>query len=175
MNRDNTRTLHSIGSVNVSVTRAVDVYPDASYLGALGNYREPSNKEQFLVHRCTQRVLGVDGIWRDAKGRIQPEPDYHDRYSREYEFIFVDGRASNIKEALQDAQRLEDLNDGDWCYLFLSATVEIDGVEVGSASVGGFESDSGEDYLRSEERSIAREALSDAKTWMQKNCKKGTH
>lgn len=51
----------------------------------------------------------------------------------------------SIKYAIEDWERHERLNDGDWCFLFVSATLYVEGEEIAHDVIGGIESDSKED------------------------------
>ena len=165
------KQLHSVGRVTLTVQREIDTDPDTSWLGQFCNYREPMNENQKLVHLRSGLVLDHHGIWRDNLGRIQAAPEEY-QSGRDYQYTFHDNGHDKIKYAVQDSQRLEQINMGNIGFYGIVATVSLDGVEIGHASCWGFESDSDEDYLESEERNFAHEALREAKAWRIKNLRK---
>lgn len=57
-----------IGAVVVTVRTEYDNYGDSSWLGVFCNFRQPTNKEEKLVHRESGSVLDHTGIWREALG-----------------------------------------------------------------------------------------------------------
>ena len=157
----------TVGKVVVCSRFIYDEQPDYSWIGEYSNLRQPQTKEEKLVHRETESVLDHTGIWRDEKGRIVATPEVS-RYSREYQFTFHSNGHERIKYAIADHRRLEALERGDWCFLGVAATVNLDGVEIGKASLWGLESD-GEEYLEKERRNIIKEAIYEAKDWMGRN------
>lgn len=161
------RTLHRLGRISVVIAHIADYDADLSYLGEFSSYREPRNKDQKLVHRDSGSVLDHNGIWRDSKGRIAPVPEIY-RYSRDYPYTFHDNGHECIKYALHDSRRLEDFNSGSLSCFGIQATVCFDGEEIGTDSVWGFESDTEDSYIALEERSIARQALGQARDYIGK-------
>jgi len=159
------RTLHSIGNVEVKVKRIADYDTDLSWLGEFCQYREPQTEEQKLVHLATKLVLDHHGIWRDERGRIAPAPEDY-RHSRNYQYSFHDNGHDKIRYAVHDSRRLQDFNDGSLGCIGVVASVLVDGVEVGNASLWGIDSDSGEEYIVDTEREEAREALKEARKWL---------
>lgn len=173
-----TRTLHNLGRVKVVAKRILDISPDMSYLGEFSDFRQPASKDQKLVHRQSGYVMGEDGLWRDRRGRIvgnnPDDPRYpsgydHDRYRREYEYTFHDNEHEKIAYALQDSKRMEDYERQEWSMLGIAVSVYYDGAEIGSSSVWGVESDSGEHYLCYCEREQSREAMYEARKWLDRN------
>ena len=159
-----TKKVHQIGRVSVVVKHILDTDADYSDLGEFCGYQEPSNAEEKLVHISTGSVLDHKGIWRDERGRIVAAPESYP-YSREWEYTFHNNGHEKIKYALQDSKRIQDLNNGYWNYFGIVAEVHLNGVEIGDASCWGFASDD-TDYIKHEERNIAREALTSARTWL---------
>jgi hypothetical protein len=160
--------LHSVGRVDVIVRYISDYGGDSSWLG---EYTDSVSirSGQWLYHRSTGLITNDGTIWRNAKGHIQTAP--FNRSSREYQYIRLDNGQDCIKHALQDAKRLEALNDGEWQFVGIEASVMYDGVEIASDSCFGFESDAGDKYLHWEARDIARAALAGAREWLNKNCR----
>lgn len=68
----------------------------------------------------------------------------------------------------QNYKRIEGLNTNDWWFLGCVVTVYSDGIEVGSNSCFGIESDSADDYLREIEQECIKEALSHVEPRSQK-------
>ena len=163
-----TRTLHTIGRAAVRGSREIDCDPDTSWRGTFGPYREPANVNEKLVHRASGLVLDHHGVWRDAHGRLAATPDAN-RYSREHDYTFHNNGHEKIAHALADSKRLEDINNGNISFYGIVASVELDGAEIGHASVWGVESDSGHEYLAQTEREEAHEALADAREWRARN------
>lgn len=158
------KTLKEIGRVKIELQRVYDSSPDISWLGTFCDYdnkHTPRTNQQKLVHRNSGLVLDHHGIWRDKHGRIAAEPE-HREYAREYQYTFHDNGHDTLAYALADNKRLEQLERGDWCFIAIRAVVTFNGVEIGTASVWGIESDSDESYFEETERDIAKEALFDA-------------
>ena len=63
----------------------------------------------------------------------------------------------------QDFERAEALNNGDWCPMIVTAKAYRGGIELGSSSLGGIESDAGQDYIDGIARDCASEAVSEAR------------
>jgi hypothetical protein len=167
-----TRALHTIGRCAIKVSRIADYDADLSHLGEYCNYRQPKTADEKLIHRASDSVLGNDGIWRDKLGRIVEQPCIGGRHDREYQFIFCSNGHDKIKYALQDARRLEDYEQGEWSMIGVKSSVYWNGVEIGSDSLWGIESDSGEDYFLQTERECAREAIRQAQDWLKAACRK---
>ena len=155
--------IHELGSVCVRVHVEPDNDdPQCDHLGEYSKYREPRTREQKLVHLGTRTVLDHHGIWRDELGRIAPTPEERE-HSREYQYTWHDNGHERVKYALQDSDRLVDLNNGGWCYLGVVVRVTIGDQEVGCASIWGVESDSDPEYLGEVARDMAHEALREAR------------
>ena len=172
MSRDTieTRTLKTCGRVQVTIEHVNDYDADTSWLGEFSAYQEPRNKEQKLVHLASGLVLDHHGIWRDERGRIAPKPEEY-RHSHEWQYTFHNNGHDEIKYALQDSKRLEDINNGNIGFIGIVATVTLDGAEIGHDALWGIESDSGDAYIESTERECAFEALREAKEWRSRNLK----
>lgn len=164
------------GRVTLAVRSEYDDSPDTSWLGEAVAYREAVRtfpQMPIYSREIDAILLPGSGVWKDRKGRITASPNLDGHWARDWDFLSLagagDGYASETKDRLkylfQDADRLITLYRGDWGFIGIVATVNIDGREIGNASVWGFESDSG-DYLKSEARNIAQEAIRDAKTFL---------
>lgn len=158
----------TIGRVNLEVERDFDDYPETSWLGVFSNFRLPETTQQKLVHLATKKVLDKSGLWRDSKGRITSAPTVNS-YSNKYQFTFHDNGHDRLRYALQDSEYLEKITNNDEWFWVLSASVYLDGVEIGSASISGFPSTMSEKELSQEEHLIGLDALTYAKQWQQRN------
>ena len=166
------------GRVTLAVRSEYDDSPDTSWLGENVSYRnvEWHPTAAFYSYERDAIRLPKSDVWRDRKGRIVAEPEsldpWNTRYHRDVEFLKLDtgnyaGETSGVLGYLfQDADRLRAYYNNDWTFVGIVATVKVDGKELGNASVWGFESDSGDDYIRSEARNIATEALAEAKAFI---------
>lgn len=74
------------------------------------------------------------------------------------------------KAARADYERLRRYCAGDWCYVGVVVTASRDGVELGSASLWGLESDCDEDHLADCACELAEEALDEAKERLASLC-----
>lgn len=158
------------GKVRVVVNSDIDDYPDYSYLGEFATLAKADpHSATYWRREHAVRPPGSD-LWRDERGRIVVAPTSDDDSRREYGFIALGDNYRGDPKALtycfQDATRLEGLERGDWCYLAIIARVYVSDREVGAAVVGGFESDSGELFIRQQANEIAHEAISDARAWL---------
>lgn len=159
------------GAVTLAIRRVWDYDGhDDGYLGVWCNRNgnEPMTNQQKLVHRGTLSVMDHHGIWRDEKGRIVSDPGEGGGDWREFQFTFHDNGHDRIAYAVADHKRMVGLVRGDWGYMGVRVRVLIDGVEVGEASVWGIESESEEGYFLECERQEAREALREARQWLER-------
>jgi len=78
-------------------------------------------------------------------------------------------RAYAAAAARSDFERLQRWCNGDWYYASLIVTASRDGIELGSASVCGIESDSG-DYMHDIADDLAAEAIDDAREAIKSLC-----
>jgi len=93
-----------------------------------------------------------------------PEPEVSE-YSREYQYIWHDNLDTR-EYVIQDCKRLESFECGDFAVMYLSVVVTHSetGIQLGSASLSGIESDSDELYIQSTFRELLHEALQDARS-----------
>lgn len=163
-----------IGNVMLEVKLEQDTDPEFDYLGEFSNMNW--NPKTGIYHR--RSGLMYDGKhWRTETGAFAAEPDLECYRSNEYQFIdigdcqFTRGDKNWLKYAFQNAKQLDTLDD-DWIYVGIVATVYLHGVEIGSASVCGFEYQYwGKDdnaYIASEAREILGEAIAEAKNFVGK-------
>jgi hypothetical protein len=70
------------------------------------------------------------------------------------------GREPTLEEAAVEAdyERLRAWCDSEWYYVWMEVTASVQGVEFASASLGGLESDAGEDHLNEIAEEVAEEA-----------------
>jgi hypothetical protein len=115
--------------------------------------------------------------WRTKTGAFAAEPDLERYGSNEYPCIdigdcqFNRGDKNWLKYAFQNAEQLDTLDDN-WIYVGVVATVYLHGVEIGSASVWGFEyqywdKDTNK-YIASDAKEILGEAIYNAKQFVGK-------
>lgn len=157
-----------LGKVHLVVNTESDNDPDTSYLGEWCAFRQPNTADEKLVDRRTGYVLDHHGIWRDERGRIVPAPENLNERGREYRFTFHNNGHDKLVYALRDHQRLANLGQT-WDYVGIVARVYLNGADIGTASVWGFENDwdrDSEKYIRSEARGIAQEAIAEARAWL---------
>lgn len=162
-----------IGTVIVKVESFMDECYDLSYMGELASDWDHDFRKVYVYDRANDAfVVGVTGpddcpLLQDRRTGKFAQDEHPGRWrNNEYRYVVADkDRSVTRAEAYQcDIKRLLDYGDS-WYGVYLRATVELDGVKLGSAYVGGYESDS-EDYLQSEARNLAYEALSEARNWM---------
>ena len=171
---------HEIGRFTVKAEKVIDDSPQFDYLGSF----EPKmdwNPETYVYHRPSR--LMYDGkLWRDHRGRIQAEPELDSHWSHECEFIalgscqFTRKDEHSLTYAFQNATMLDRL-DSDWSFVGIVATVSLEGREIGSSSCYGFEdiysgkgAKDSDKYLLEEARSIVRDAIHDARSFLSKVC-----
>lgn len=164
-----TKTIRSIGNVQIIIEKIADYDGDYSYLGEYCYFKQPS-KNQQLVHRYSGKILDSSGLWRNAKGQIQSEPETNSP-RMEYDFTFHDNGYDRLLYALQDSRRMDALNNGDWMFIGVKATVTLNGREIGSDSLWGIESDSDESYFAEAERDCIACAVADARLWLSSTCR----
>ena len=126
-----------IGQVRIALSISHDDYwygshGDTAYVAG----EHVCSKGDYLYHRRTETVRKYgESIWRDSRGRICAEPEVY-QFSRECEFIRVRYALSG-KDAIQDAQYLEKIENGDYYPLCCQVLIEFMGREIGRASLSG--------------------------------------
>lgn len=167
---------------NVLVTREDDECPDLSYLG---EYRAHPPARGPYYDRALERVV-VPGERPEPEGPNEdcPEPECpeckaraealaawevaeREDYSageewsgREYRYIHPG--CGDPEYLAQDVKRLESYPD-QWCMVGVRARAYRKGVLLGESSCYGIESDSTEEFFKSQEDELAREAVAEAK------------
>ena len=163
-----------IGNVMLEVKLEHDTTPCFDYLGEFSNMNW--NPVTGIYHRRSK--LMYDGTrWRTETGAFAPEPDLERYNSNEYQFIdigdaqFSRGDENWLTYAFQNAKQLDTLDD-DWTYVGIVATVYLHGVEIGQASVWGFDyqywGKDSNNYLFAEAKVILSEAIYVAKEFVGK-------
>jgi len=158
------------GRVHVNVRIEEDDSHDYSWLGEF--VKAPTEQPCYCIFADAVRLAGSE-LWRDRRGRIVAEPVDTSRHWRPFKFQYIaleDHGSPHLADLFADADRLVGLSRGDWGFIGIVATVSVDHDgyvprEIGYAGLWGIESDSGE-YLRSEARDLAREAISDARAFV---------
>ena len=161
------------GKAHVTVSTEYDDSPDYSWLGEFTSYHKADASRPLYSREMDAIRLPGSDLWRNRLGRIVTEPN-DDRGSREYQFVTLEGAGNGyadetkdrLKYLFQDADRLLGMNRGDWSFIGIVANVQYDGRTIGDASCWGFESDSDDSYILSEARSIAHEALLEARHYV---------
>lgn len=159
--------------VTVQATPDDDWYSvqDAQYT----TYRRADWDKAIYSRRDDTVRLPKAAFWRDKRGRIAADPK-DDGHSRDCQFIQVP-YASTLAEAFASAEYLERCERGDIGVYDLFARVYVDGVEVGSAVCGGFDTDhstEGDRYIRMSARDMAHEAIREAREWLNRRKEKAS-
>jgi len=124
---------------SIKIKHVVDESPDTSYMGEYSNKR---NKFSF-----DRKILGDmnRGEYRYFNPYVNPLTG---KTQKEKKDLFL--------QAKQDYERMESLNNGNWCYIGIIAEAEINinGViqRITSGGLYGIESDSGRDYMEEIEK-----------------------
>jgi hypothetical protein len=133
------QTLELEDGVTVRLETVDDHDTDTSWLG---RYTDHPTSEEWAANLVVEREWPAN---------------------REYKY-FVGAKWSEKREhVLQDYERMEALNRGDWRFMGIIATVYVNGVEMGSSSLWGVESDSGDDYFLEVARDLVWDAWSRAR------------
>lgn len=161
-----TPTTRNILGFKIESTAEQDIYGYDMMDCKFCNFKTPTESYHVLVHRESMSTLKNDGAWRDSNGRFVSEPEERS-YSREYQYIFSENHGYR-KYAIQDAKRLEDYENGGWCILTLGVTVThiATGIKLGSAYLGGVESDLSDSDTHAERcwNGLLSEAIQSAKS-----------
>lgn len=155
----------TIGRVTVRIEREYDSDPDYSDLGKFCNFTYPG-KWEYLYDRATGDIMGYDHIWRDSRGRFVHSDVDRDNWSREFRYIMVPNNGDALKYHVKDGERLDAFANDQWWYIGLIATVEVDGRDIGTASLWGIESDSDRCFLDATAHELAHEAIQNARSWL---------
>lgn len=150
--------------------------PDFSYIDHFASWR--GAPYDAYVYDMREHVMAdpervINGeyrrIWRNERGRMVAAPDTDDTQSCEYRFIVpTPGGVApeSFRDAWQTAEYLDAYARQQWTYVVLVATVAVDGVEIGRASIWGIEWDHKDASIEHEYvRDVTREALDDAKAF----------
>lgn len=163
------------GDVRVTVQATLDddwySTQDARYT----TYRCADWNKALYSRRDETVHLPKAALWRDKRGRIAADPK-DDDYSQDCQFIQVP-YASTLAEAFDSAEYLERCERGDIGVYDLTARVFVDGVEVGSAVCGGFDTDhsaEGDRYIRISACEVAHEAIRAARDWLNRRKEKAS-
>ena len=165
-NKDECILHKKLGNVELIVEAGIDEIGDCSYLGEFSDYRVPRSPDEKLVHRRTGSILDHNEMWRDERGRLVSTP-LMESYRRDYQFTFHDNGHTKLHYAVADHRRLEALNRGAWCFLYIEAKVIVDTVQVASDTLWGIESDdiAGQETTAKE---VAQSALAQARAWLER-------
>lgn len=171
-----------IGRFRIVAEKHFDESPDFSYLGKFVPKMDWS-PETFIYHRPSG--LMFDGrLWRNKQGQIQAEPDMECDYRHDGCTLidigscqFKRSDSGSLKMAFENARQLDALDDS-WGYVGVWAKVYLEGREIGSASLWGIEDDwagffkpyNSESYILECARDVAKEAVHDARQFMQAIC-----
>ncbi len=145
---------------SVRIETVIDSDPDASYLGKFTD--NPSPNAIIRVGEHTGKFV-----------RDLGENDELPTRGREYRFFLpalTAEETGNPDSPHQDWQRMENLNDGNWCYIGIIAKATIvSGNGIGqtlrSGGLFGIESDSGSDHLESIEKEQLEELRSELESF----------
>lgn len=140
----------------------IDEWPDTSWIGT---YQDEWTEGAF------DRFRGKDGVWREYRYFV-PAISYQEHYKglRDMKYGRTQADLLAREYTRRDFERMEALDEGAWCFLVLSATAYRNGIELGSASVCGVESDSDEAHHRETFDDLIAEAVDDAKTALAELC-----
>jgi len=118
----------------------------------------------------------VTAQWRDGRYDLQTFTSTADDINAAVRDVYAQHRATYPSDrayaaaaARSDFERLQRWCNGDWYYASLIVTASRDGIELGSASVCGIESDSG-DYMHDIADDLAAEAIDDAREAIKSLC-----
>lgn len=137
---DKTSFDHEGFSVHAKIV--CDQDPDTSWIGEFSD----TPGEGAIDHHAT-------GIWLERSYRgpryFNPANYSYDYYLNTEKRSKSEARSLANEQAKQDYKRLVGFYQGDWSMVGVVVTVYRDGVELGSASIWGIETDSGADCFKS--------------------------
>lgn len=148
-----------------------DYYLSHDYLGKFKSERDMKPKEyaKALNHHRLARL----GEWDQTRACKYFVPAIsiaeHYRGLREMGYGRTLARELSREYVMRDYKRAVKLGE-DWCFLNLDVTVYKDGVELGSASLCGVESDSDDGYIDETVLGLIPEAILEAKRTLKKLC-----
>ena len=149
--------------MNIKVeTKHDDYRHELDYLGSIS--------DQYHPRAIKRRISELPYYAREYNLNSWYSLDYYyyiptDNYQGTHKWLVEHGyskhEAAMAEKSyyMQDLKRLLALYRGDWCYIGIVVTVEHEGIELGSASIWGVESDSDySDYIED----LKSEALAEA-------------
>ncbi len=167
---------YTAGDVRVSIRTAYDSDPDYSWLGRFawdGRDFAGAKDHEYIHHLASGAQRRADSDqWRDEHGRFMEAPEEWRTEGRHGEAKYVivgdnyEGDPHAYHYAYQDALRLRAMVREQWCFIAVGADVYRKGIRIGSAYLGGVESDSGKEYILEEGRMFARKAIQEARAWL---------
>jgi hypothetical protein len=132
--------------LSIKIKHVIDDNPDTSYLGEYSNHRAKFSFDREFLHDINR------GEYKYFNPCINP---LQGKTQKEKKDLFL--------QAKRDYERMESLNNGNWCYIGIRAEAEINinGViqYITSGGLYGIESDSGRDYIEE----VEKEELKDLK------------
>lgn len=145
--------------MNIKVETKHDEYNDLGDLGSIsdrnlyGAIKRPTSELDYETRRSLR--WSTDYYYYIPSGNYQGTREWYTEkgYSKH------DAAMAEKSYYMRDLKRLLALYRGDWCYIGIVVTVEHDGIELGSASLWGIESDT--DY-KDEIEDLKSEALAEA-------------
>jgi hypothetical protein len=144
------KTKIDVDGFSVEIESSPDVDGDTSYLGEFTDTWSEEAIERSNVRRGEYKYFlpaeSQDSL-KDQFSRLGHSKDDSTRLAQEA-----------VQRALN---RMEDCGNG-WSFIGIIARASWDGVELGSASLWGIESDSGAEYLSETAWELAQEAVSEA-------------
>ncbi len=148
--------------VQFSVKWSFDTQGDSSYLGTFTDKYSrgviertginPSREYRYFKPEITEQEH-FDGLRKIMKGSRH---EYSVKCARELARSYVE----------RDYQRLESLNNGYWTFEACDVTLKLDNVVIGSASLGGIESDIDQSYQDEIIAELKLEAYRDALNYL---------
>jgi len=125
--------------LSIKIKKAIDDNPDTSYLGEYSNHRAKFSFDREFLGDMNRGEYQYFNPYPDPlKGKTQKE--------KKEMYIW----------AKHNYERMESLNNGNWCYIGIIAEAEINinGViqRITSGGLNGIESDSGRDYIEEIEK-----------------------
>lgn len=145
--------------LDIHVKKYYDDYPpDTSWLGHFSDQWQPE-------------AIRVQPYWRGYRNWETRDLWYHPAESirRQTEWFTKNGYSKHdaamlpLSYAHQDKERLLAYYRDDWYFMGITVVIRYNGIELGSASCGGIESDGGDEYLAEITQELIDEALAEVK------------
>jgi hypothetical protein len=127
--------------------KIVTDYDEIADFSLMGEYTNNPDYSHLVIDREMNGDMGYHECRYWESAQTLKELESSRKWFQEHGYSKHDSYELPRSYVRQDYARMEAYDRGDWCYLFITVTAVLDGMELAFASLGGIESDSDADYI----------------------------